>query len=186
MFLCYAYGMEQGRTYETSDVEPVTAARVNSVHGRGAVTNDSGRFERFTRVPFHSDTYVPGLQNDSEKIADRLSTEILPENPKKILTKNMSPDVPFDQSINPYRGCEHGCTYCFARPSHSYMGLSAGQDFETRIFVKKNAADVLRRELSAKSYKMSPIAFGTNTDPYQPLEKTAANYQKPFRGFARM
>lgn len=97
-------------------------------------------------------------------------TEIIVEMPRTIITRNRSPDVPFDRSINPYRGCEHGCIYCFARPSHSYHDLSPGLDFETKLFAKPNAAALLKTELSKSSYRVAPIAFGTNTDPYQPIE----------------
>jgi DNA repair photolyase len=100
-----------------------------------------------------------------------LKTEVQVERPKKIITRNQSPDIPFDRSINPYRGCEHGCSYCFARPTHAYMGLSPGLDFETRLFAKPNAASLLEREFSAPGYEVKPIAIGTNTDPYQPIER---------------
>jgi DNA repair photolyase len=100
-----------------------------------------------------------------------LETTVQPEPPHSVITRNNSPDIPFDQSINPYRGCEHGCVYCYARPSHQYMNLSAGLDFETRLFFKKDAAAHLREELNRPSYKPSPINLGANTDPYQPLER---------------
>jgi DNA repair photolyase len=103
---------------------------------------------------------------------EALRTEVTIERPKSIITRNESPDLSFDRSINPYRGCEHGCVYCFARPTHAYMGLSPGLDFETRLFVKDGAAAVLTRELSAQGYKPKTIAIGTNTDPYQPLERS--------------
>src|SRR5208337_3700169 len=93
------------------------------------------------------------------------------ERPRVIITRNDSPDIPFDRSINPYRGCEHGCFYCFARPTHAYMGLSAGLDFESRLFAKPGAADLLERELAAAKYAPATIALGTNTDPYQPIER---------------
>jgi len=93
------------------------------------------------------------------------------ERAKSIISRNQSPDVPFDQSVNVYRGCEHGCSYCFARPTHAYLGLSPGLDFETKLFAKPNAAELLRKELSRKSYLPSVIALGTNTDPYQPIER---------------
>ncbi|HDZ81983.1 MAG TPA: PA0069 family radical SAM protein, partial [Roseobacter sp.] len=100
-----------------------------------------------------------------------LRTEVRLEVPRSVITYNKSPDLPFDRSINPYRGCEHGCVYCFARPSHAYLGLSPGLDFETRLIARPDAPDVLRRELAAKRYNVAPIAIGTNTDPYQPIEK---------------
>src|SRR5690606_5102834 len=93
------------------------------------------------------------------------------ERAKSIITRNVSPDIGFDRSINAYRGCEHGCSYCFARPTHAYLGHSAGIDFERDIYVKVNAAELLRRELADKRYKVKPIAMGTNTDPYQPAER---------------
>ena len=133
--------------------------------GRGAVANPSGRYESESRVGF----------DDGWGSLDELpsfATEVTIEKPKTILTRNSSPDVPFDRSINPYRGCEHGCVYCFARPTHAYMGLSPGLDFESRLFVKEGAAALLKRELSAPGYQPKTIAIGTNTDPYQPIEKT--------------
>ena len=132
--------------------------------GRGALTNRSGRFEHEARQSV--DDGWGGLDE-----LEALRTEVTIERPKTIITRNDSPDISFDRSINPYRGCEHGCVYCFARPTHAYMGLSPGLDFETRLFVKEGAAQLLERELSAKNYTPKTIAIGTNTDPYQPLEK---------------
>ncbi len=100
-----------------------------------------------------------------------LRTQTSIEVPRSVITYNRSPDLPFDRSINPYRGCEHGCVYCFARPSHAYLGLSPGLDFETRLIARPDAPQVLQRELAAKRYRVAPIAIGTNTDPYQPIEK---------------
>jgi DNA repair photolyase len=125
--------------------------------GRGAVTNPTGRYERFQYVPLEE--------------RDKVPTVVTPDSTRSILAKNDSPDVPFDVSINPYRGCEHGCIYCFARPTHAYLGLSPGLDFETRIFSKPKAAELLREELGKKSYSCQVIALGANTDPYQPVEK---------------
>ena len=133
--------------------------------GRGAQTNETGRFEAEKRESFDD-----GWESLSELEAFR--TEITVEKPKTIITRNDSPDISFDRSINPYRGCEHGCVYCFARPTHAYMGLSPGLDFESRLFVKEGAADLLERELSAPSYQPKTIAIGTNTDPYQPIERS--------------
>lgn len=130
---------------------------------RGASSNAVGRFERLAR-----ETYIDGWDAPFEETTLRTTT--VDERPRKIISRNNSPDIPFDRSINPYRGCEHGCSYCYARPSHAYLGLSAGLDFETRLTRKKDAAEVLARELSAKSYDVAPIAIGTNTDPYQPIE----------------
>lgn len=132
--------------------------------GRGAGINPSGRFEALTRHVF----------DDGWQTLDDLppfKTDVQVENPKTIITKNDSPDLHFDRSINPYRGCEHGCVYCFARPSHAYMGLSAGLDFESNLFAKPNAPRLLERELGRKGYEPKILAMGTNTDPYQPIEK---------------
>jgi DNA repair photolyase len=134
------------------------------VRGRGAVSNTSGRFEKLTRERAE-DGWLSDIPDTS------LRTEVQEEAAKHILTRNKSPDIPFDRSINPYRGCEHGCIYCFARPTHAYMGLSPGIDFETKLFAKPNAAELLKAELSKKGYQPRPIAMGTNTDPYQPIEK---------------
>ncbi len=131
--------------------------------GRGAATNASGRFEVFARENL-DDGWTP-------EEAQPLATEVTWETPKAIITRNDSPDIPFDRSINPYRGCEHGCFYCFARPTHAYMGLSPGLDFESRLFAKRGAAELLERELAAPKYAPGVIAFGTNTDPYQPIER---------------
>ena len=132
--------------------------------GRGAVSNVSGRFEGERRED----------ADDGWNALDSLpafKTQVTIERPRKIISRNDSPDLSFDRSINPYRGCEHGCVYCFARPTHAYMGLSPGLDFETKLFVKEGAAAALERELSAPSYQCKTIAIGTNTDPYQPIEK---------------
>nr|WP_244272494.1 PA0069 family radical SAM protein [Pseudovibrio sp. Ad37] len=133
--------------------------------GRAAHSNKAGRFEAESRE----------LMDDGWGTIDELppiKTEVQIETARHVITKNSSPDLPFDRSINPYRGCEHGCIYCFARPTHAYMGLSPGLDFESRLFAKPNAAQVLERELGASSYQPKPIAIGTNTDPYQPIERT--------------
>ncbi len=136
----------------------------NRRRGRGATSNASGRYERESRVVIDD-----GWETPDDLPA--LKTDVQIERPRKIITRNQSPDVPFDRSINPYRGCEHGCSYCFARPTHAYMGLSPGLDFETKLFAKPNAAQLLERELSAPGYQVKPIAIGTNTDPYQPIER---------------
>ncbi len=132
--------------------------------GRAAGVNPSGRFEMLAREVFDD-----GWNSIEELPA--FVTEVQVERPRTIVTRNDSPDISFDRSINPYRGCEHGCVYCFARPSHAYMGLSAGLDFEAKLFAKPDAAKLLRRELARPNYKPAPIAIGTNTDPYQPIEK---------------
>jgi DNA repair photolyase len=132
--------------------------------GRGAVTNASGRFE-----PLHRESTDDGWGSMAEE--KPFTTDVTVERAKSIITKNDSPDLSFDRSVNPYRGCEHGCAYCYARPTHAYMGLSPGLDFESRLFAKTNAAELLERELSAQGYQPRTLAIGTNTDAYQPIEK---------------
>ncbi|NWG72625.1 MAG: PA0069 family radical SAM protein [Parvularculaceae bacterium] len=132
--------------------------------GRGAQSNASGRYERQSKEAADDGWDLSDPAGDPR-------TEVTLETPRRIINYVDSPFVGFDRSINPIRGCEHGCIYCFARPTHAYYGLSPGLDFETRLFAKPNAAVLLRRELSAKSYSMKHIAIGTNTDPYQPAEK---------------
>ena len=132
--------------------------------GRAAGSNQTGRFERHLRE----------LAHDGWEITEELRplrTEVSEEQPRRIITRNTSPDVPFDRSINPYRGCEHGCIYCFARPTHAYLGLSPGLDFETKLVARPDAAAVLARELRNPRYRPEVIAIGTNTDPYQPIER---------------
>src|SRR6056300_1570117 len=135
------------------------------IRSRGAGSNPAGRFEQRQTV----------RQSDGWDLKDLqpplLRTTVTAEKSKSIITRNASPDVPFEQSINPYRGCEHGCVYCYARPAHAYMDLSPGLDFETRLFYKPDAVRMLKQELSRRSYRCKPIAFGTNTDPYQPVEQ---------------
>ena len=137
------------------------------LRGRAASSNHAGRFERIAQ-----EAVDDGWPRDEVRPVLRTRTSI--EVPRSIISYNKSPDLPFDRSINPYRGCEHGCVYCFARPSHAYLGLSPGLDFETRLIARPEAPNVLRRELGAKGYKVAPIAIGTNTDPYQPIEKEHA------------
>ncbi|MGR9237752.1 PA0069 family radical SAM protein [Rhizobium leguminosarum] len=137
---------------------------VDRRRGRGAGLNPTGRFEALQR-----ETVDDGWQTWEELTP--FKTEVQVEKPRTAITRNESPDIPFDRSINPYRGCEHGCIYCFARPTHAYMGLSAGLDFETKLFAKPDAAKLLERELAKPGYKVRVIAIGTNTDPYQPIEK---------------
>jgi DNA repair photolyase len=132
--------------------------------GRGVTVNPSGRFEPTRRI--EEDDGWGGLDAPAP-----LRTEVILEKPRTIITRNDSPDISFDRSINPYRGCEHGCVYCFARPTHAYMGLSPGLDFEAKLFAKAGAAELLERELSTPSYQCKTIAIGSNTDPYQPIEK---------------
>ena len=135
--------------------------------GRGATLNPPGRFEPAVHEPFDD-----GWGTIEElALAPAPPTELFPDQSRRIITTNNSPDIPFDQSINPYQGCEHGCVYCYARPSHGYLGLSSGLDFETRLFVKHDAAELLRAELARPGYAPKPIALGANTDPYQPIER---------------
>jgi len=135
----------------------------NPSKGRGAVTNPSGRFERFT---------LESLEDAGEdEPLPRLETTVIPEKTRTIIARNDSPDVGFDRSINPYKGCEHGCIYCFARPTHSYLGLSPGLDFETKIFSKPDAGRLLENELGKASYRPAVLVLGANTDPYQPVER---------------
>jgi DNA repair photolyase len=142
--------------------------------GRGAVSNLQGRFEVHERVRFFDGWEMDapdGTAPGEAAGADTWKTQVTDEYAKTILSRNASPDIPFNVSLNPYRGCEHGCIYCFARPSHSYLGLSPGLDFESRIFAKVNAAALLRSELAKTSYVPEPIALGVNTDAYQPCER---------------
>jgi len=132
--------------------------------GRGARSNESGRFEAEARIHVDDGWAAPD-EGPPPK------TEVTLEPAKSIITFNDSPFVGFDRSINPYRGCEHGCVYCFARPTHAYLGMSPGVDFERKLIAKPGAAQLLRKELRSKSYKLRTIAIGTNTDPYQPIEK---------------
>jgi DNA repair photolyase len=135
------------------------------LRGRGARSNASGRYESLT-----SEAFDDGWTLDDPE-PRQTKTELQVERAKTIITRNQSPDISFDRSINPYRGCEHGCTYCYARPAHAYMGLSPGLDFETKLFFKPDAAALLERELSRPGYACKPIHLGGNTDPYQPAEK---------------
>ena len=137
----------------------------SAVRGRGAVTNASGRYEMMAREAFDD-----GWGED-EDAPVKLATTLTREAARTILSRNDSPDIGFDRSINPYRGCEHGCIYCSARPAHAYMGLSPGLDFETKLFFKPDAAKLLERELSKKGYKPDRVHIGGNTDPYQPAER---------------
>lgn len=132
--------------------------------GRGAVSNASGRYEPIARIAF----------DDGWQSLDDLppfATTVARDTARKVITRNESPDISFDRSINPYRGCEHGCVYCFARPTHAYLGLSPGLDFESKLFMKPDAPALLERELAAPGYVPRTIAIGTNTDPYQPIER---------------
>ncbi len=147
---------------DPAEAAPAAAERRR---GRGALTNASGRFEPYARVA--EDDGWDGLED-----LPPFKTEVAIEQARTAITRNQSPDIAFDRSINPYRGCEHGCVYCFARPTHAYLGLSPGLDFETKLTAKPNVAALLRRELAAAGYKPRTIALGTNTDPYQPIERS--------------
>ena len=131
-----------------------------TIKGRGAADNPQGRFEKLTRS--HE------VESDVEP---KPRTVVTLQQARSIIARNDSPDIPFTQSINPYQGCEHGCIYCYARPSHAYLGLSPGLDFETKLFAKTNAAELLREELSQPNYRCEVISLGANTDPYQPIER---------------
>ncbi|WP_414450136.1 PA0069 family radical SAM protein [Burkholderia sp. 22PA0099] len=150
---------------DRSDVEYPVAPPVPR-KGRGAVGNLQGRYERDQR-----ETVDDGWAGEDDETRPALRTQVFDEHAKSILTRNASPDIPFNVSLNPYRGCEHGCIYCFARPTHSYLGLSPGLDFESRIYAKVNAAELLERELGKRGYVPEPIALGVNTDAYQPCER---------------
>jgi DNA repair photolyase len=139
------------------------------LRGRGALSNEVGRYEKHSRV-LVDDGWDDGWRDDDLE-PPPLRTEVLRDATRTIIARNSSPDISFDRSINPYRGCEHGCIYCFARPTHAYLGMSPGADFESRLFAKPNAAQLLAKELSAPGYIPRVIAMGTNTDPYQPIEK---------------
>jgi DNA repair photolyase len=144
---------------------PSSAPIVGAMRGRGAKSNQTGRFEAASREDF-DDGWT-----EADAQPDRVDTTLTAETARVILTRNDSPDIGFDRSINPYRGCEHGCVYCYARPSHAYLGLSPGLDFETRLYFKPEAARLLERELSKPGYRPARVQLGANTDPYQPVER---------------
>ncbi len=143
----------------------VTEIKKPAARGRGAHSNASGRFERFSRVDMDDGWTL------EDPVPEQLETTLFRDAARTVITRNQSPDVPFDRSINPYRGCEHGCVYCFARPTHAYLGLSPGTDFEAKLYYKPEAAKLLDRELRAGDYTPKTLALGTNTDPYQPIER---------------
>ncbi len=145
--------------------ESAVTALPQQLRGRGARNNLKGRFEK-NGAAFFDDGW------DSLAELPPLKTTVFEELSKTIIARNQSPDISFDRSINPYRGCEHGCVYCYARPTHAYMGLSPGLDFESKLFIKPNAAALLREELTAPNYVARTLALGSNTDPYQPIERT--------------
>ena len=162
-----AAGAAWERVAEPTD--PALKADVNPArrHGRGAQTNASGRFEPRVLVAFDD-----GWQS-IEDLAP-FKTEVAIDTARKVIARNTSPDIPFDRSINPYRGCEHGCIYCYARPTHAFLGLSPGLDFESKLYMKPDAPELLERELSGRNYTPRLIAIGTNTDAYQPIERRYA------------
>jgi DNA repair photolyase len=153
--------------WENSTAPPPIARPLQAQKGRGAVTNLQGRYELQQREEV-DDGWVRDEDGDIRPVG---KTQIIDETAKSILTRNASPDLPFSVSLNPYRGCEHGCIYCFARPSHSYLGMSPGFDFESKIIAKVNAPTLLRQELARHGYEPEPIAIGVNTDAYQPCER---------------
>jgi DNA repair photolyase len=157
---------QRGRIIEVEQSNDCIGVRIDPDRrrGRGAESNTSGRFE-----PLARESADDGW--GSLDVLPPFKTEVQEETPRKIITRNESPDISFDRSINPYRGCEHGCAYCFARPTHAYMGLSPGLDFETKLFAKPGAAKLLEKELAKAGYDVKTIAIGTNTDPYQPIER---------------
>jgi DNA repair photolyase len=143
---------------------PADHAHPDARRGRGAISSVRSRYDSETRQAEDD-----GWDNLEE--AEPIRTVLHDDSTRRIIAWNKSPDIPFDRSINPYRGCEHGCIYCFARPSHAYLGFSPGLDFETQIVVKRDAATLLRKELAAKGYRVATLSMGTNTDPYQPAER---------------
>src|SRR5574337_209943 len=152
----------------TPPVDPPAQVSTTRPHkGRGAASNPEGRFES-VRHHAEDDGWQSALLDED---APRPRTEVTEERARSVISRNDSPDIAFDQAINPYRGCEHGCIYCFARPSHSYLNISPGLDFETKLRAKGNFAEVLREELAKPGYQVSSINIGSNTDPYQPIEK---------------
>jgi len=161
--------------------------RAGPPKGRGAASYVRGRFEK-TVAEAEDDGWgsvyaddapasqcaegdAPAIQRDASAVPGQLRTEVTEERARSIVSRNRSPDIPFGQSVNPYRGCEHGCVYCFARPSHAYLDLSPGLDFETKLYAKSNAAELLRQELAKPAYRCAPISLGINTDAYQPIER---------------
>jgi DNA repair photolyase len=149
------------------------------IKGRGALSNRDGRFARYEHEP-DVDALAAAAAAAEESEPPKPTTNLHIDHARTIIARNQSPDVGFDRSINPYKGCEHGCIYCYARPTHSYLDLSPGRDFETEIFYKPNAVELLRAELARPGYEVSPIAFGTNTDPYQPIERQLTVTRKLF------
>jgi len=144
---------------------PLVPGLLADLHGRGARSNRESRYLGNTH------TTEPEFLDDTDGLPAALRTQVTLEQARSIISRNQSPDIPFDRSVNPYRGCEHGCVYCYARPTHAYLGLSPGIDFETRLYAKENAAELLDRELRRPGYAPALLALGANTDPYQPIER---------------
>jgi DNA repair photolyase len=164
---------------------PLLAGRFADLRGRGARSNRESRFDaavheidpEYLEQQRIASGAAPDPQTESlasffpAAAVQTIRTTVSREHARSIISRNQSPDIPFDRSVNPYRGCEHGCVYCYARPTHAYLGLSPGLDFETRLYAKENAAELLERELRKPGYRPAPLALGANTDPYQPIEK---------------
>ena len=152
--------------FQTKRGEAVFAAcsRARPLKGRGALSNRSGRCQAWAREAF-DDEWSGGQPRPAPR------TTLTPDTCRTVISYNDSPDVPFDRSVNPYRGCEHGCAYCYARPTHAWLGLSPGLDFETNLFVKPRAAEQVQRELAQPNYRCAPLTLGAITDPYQPVER---------------
>ena len=164
--------------FEPAPPSPDQAVADRARKGRGAVGDMANRFFRQSTVRI-DDGWGSGDDRDAARVnahpddvdPPRLATTLTRDASKTVIARNTSPDIPFDRSINPYRGCEHGCVYCFARPTHAYLGLSPGIEFESKLFFKPEAPELLRKELSKKGYRCDVMAIGTNTDPYQPVER---------------
>jgi DNA repair photolyase len=170
LFYAAAYESGVSQTPKYLPTDPDAPLRDQARKGRGAVSNHTNRYEKEVRVAT-SDGWNDGSTPTDEDDLPPLRTTLLKDASRTIIARNTSPDISFDRSINPYRGCEHGCVYCFARPTHAWLGFSPGLDFETRILFKPDAAKLLRKELSDPKYQCRMIAMGTNTDPYQPVER---------------
>jgi len=168
MFLIRSYN-----SFYADAMQPLNPEKIpeSARRGRGALSNATNRFDPQKRLKHDEDFAFDDGWHDSDEAPEPIETEVTVDRTQSIIARNESPDVGFDRSINPYRGCEHGCIYCFARPTHAYLGLSPGLDFETRILAKPDAARLLDRELRRSTYQCRPIALGTNTDPYQPVER---------------
>src|SRR5215471_8440234 len=147
------------------------AGSATPLKGRGATFNPENRFRREQREPVDDGWTDASGRTGEEDAPLRIRTVVRIQHARTIIARNESPDIPFNQSINPYQGCEHGCIYCYARPTHAYLDLSPGIDFETKLFAKPDAVELLRSEISRPGYVCDPIALGSNTDPYQPIER---------------